>query len=139
MSTEFLKQISERLDKNGFKPEVVEHEQRGSKRMVVFQVPAGEKAYECKLFEKDINEELINSEIEYYNFIEGYQAIWSRANKTIECEINTAFLNYTTKFEQIFNLDLRGCLKIHISHLLKDLIRPSRLIIICIIAAYTNA
>jgi hypothetical protein len=34
---------------------------------------------------------------------------------------------------------LRGCLKIHFSHLLKDLIRLSRLIIICIIAAYTNA
>ena len=34
---------------------------------------------------------------------------------------------------------LRGCLKIHLSHLLKDLILPSRLIIICTIAAYTNA
>lgn len=34
---------------------------------------------------------------------------------------------------------LRGCLNIHFSHLLKDLIRPNRLIIICIISAYTNA
>jgi hypothetical protein len=42
-------------------------------------------------------------------------------------------------YSRVKNIDLRGCLKIHISHLLKDLIRPSRLIIICIIAAYTNA
>ena len=54
-------------------------------------------------------------------------------------EVLTIEPDNIVSIEEDQTLYLRGCLKIHISHLLKDLIRPSRLIIICIIAAYTNA
>ena len=61
MPTELLDQVFERLNKNGFKPEVVEPYQYDSERKVIFKVLAGEKEFECKLYEEDINEELIDS------------------------------------------------------------------------------
>ena len=65
----------------------------------------------------------------------------------LDCIQDFSTLKHTTAFSIFFGVAnpllptqiLRGCLKIHFSHLLKDLIRPSRLIIICIIAAYMNA
>ena len=77
------------------------------------------------------------SEPKIHEFLENMGVWISRATiSRIVTEDNDLF--HEEKFE-IFQAGLRGCLKIHISHLLKDLIRPSRLIIICIIAAYTNA
>jgi hypothetical protein len=94
MITPLLEVIYERLDKNGFKPEIVNDKVL---RSLVFKVPAGSTEYECLIYNIDFElRELINSEFEKYNFIEGYKAIWSSANKKIESEIIEADFNHAS-------------------------------------------
>jgi hypothetical protein len=78
MSTDLFEEIYERLEKNGLKPEILTE----NMCIMIFNVPAGRKEYECILCYDDLElNELKNGEIEKYNFIEGYQAIWSSTDK----------------------------------------------------------
>jgi hypothetical protein len=107
MSTELFKQIQEMLDKNGFKYDIVE-DQINSTRIIFFKVPAGRKEYECKVYENDIElKELLSGEIGKYNFIEGYQAIWSCEKGNIECEIAPASSGPDPTPQYVIELELR--------------------------------
>lgn len=106
MTTQLFGEIYERLDKNGFKPEIDDDK---IPRWVVFKVPAGDIEYNCTLYNSEYDlRALINSEIEKFSFIEGYKAIWSSSSKKIECEIIPANFNHSFNLHSVMtsNLDI---------------------------------
>lgn len=108
MSSELLNQIFDRFDKKGITYEEREYGLNKLSKFIVFDVQAGREIFKCAFDEEDtILGQLIDSEFEKFNFIVGYQAIWSSENKKIECEIALASLKSSTQLESIMEIILR--------------------------------
>lgn len=61
-------------------------------RVIIIKIPAGRDTFECQFrLNEDELSILENSQIDCFNFILGFEGIWSKELKTIECEIQTDF------------------------------------------------
>jgi hypothetical protein len=78
------------LEKVQKKVEGTIEELKVDKRSVAFQISGGRETFNCELrLHENILESLLNSDFEKYNFIQGFEAIWSSELGVIECEIDS--------------------------------------------------
>lgn len=87
---EDLQILIKKFEDKGIKTDLNEADDRVDYNRITIKIPTGRDFSTCFYSLRDnVQDVLLDSKIEEYRFIKGFEAIWSRELKCIECEIDT--------------------------------------------------